>query len=35
MEEITYDVLDSFKIPEEDISKLSEKILTLLNKNNL
>ena len=35
MEEITYDVLDSFDIPEEDISKLSEKILTLLNKDNL
>ena len=35
MEEITYDVLDSFDITEEDISKLSEKILTLLNKDNL
>lgn len=34
-EEITYDVLESFGIPEEDITKLSEKILTLLNKDNL
>jgi len=34
-QEITYDVLDSFKIPEGDIVKLSEKILTLLNKDNL
>ena len=29
-EEITYDILDSFGIPEKDIAKLSEKILTLL-----
>ena len=29
-EEITYDILDSFGIPENDIAKLSEKILTLL-----
>jgi len=34
-EEITYDILDSFKIPEDDISKLSDKILTLLNKDNI
>ena len=34
-EEITYDILDSFGISEDDISKLSEKILTLLNKDNL
>ena len=35
MEGITYDTLESFKIPEDDISKLSEKILNLLNKDNL
>jgi type I restriction enzyme R subunit len=34
-EEITFDILESFGIPEDDISKLSEKILTLLNKDNL
>ena len=34
-EEITYDILDSSEIPEDDISKLSEKILKLLNKDNL
>ncbi len=34
-EEITYDILDSSGIPEDDISKLSEKILKLLNKDNL
>ena len=35
MEEKTYDILDSFKIPEDDISGLSEKILQLLNKDNV
>ena len=35
MEEKTYDILDSFKIPENDISGLSEKILQLLNKDNV
>ena len=35
MEEKTYDILDSFKIPEDDISELSEKILQLLNKDNV
>lgn len=34
-EEITYDILESFGIPEDDILKLSEKILTLLNKDNI
>ena len=34
-EEITYDILESFGMPEDDISKLSEKILTLLNKDNI
>ena len=34
-EEITYDILDSSGIPGGDISKLSEKILKLLNKDNL
>ncbi len=35
IEKITYDILDSFGIVDEDISKLSEKILTLLNCDNL
>ena len=35
MEQKTYDILDSFKIPEDDISELSEKILQLLNKDNV
>ena len=34
-EEITYDILESFGMPEDDISKVSDKILTLLNKDNL
>ena len=34
-EEITYDILESFGISEDDIAKLSEKILMLLNKDNL
>ena len=34
-EEITFDILDSFKIPEKDISELSEKILQLLNPENV
>ncbi|MCJ8306838.1 MAG: type I restriction endonuclease subunit R [Nitrosopumilus sp.] len=34
-EEITYDILESFGIPEDDITTLSEKILMLLNKDNL
>ena len=35
MEEITYDILDSSGIPEDDIVELSEKILFLLNKDNV
>lgn len=34
-EEITYDILDSSGIPEDDITPLSDKILLLLNKDNL
>lgn len=34
-EEITHDILDSYGIPKDDIIPLSDKILKLLNKNNL